>query len=230
MIATEFDLAVEDALIRQRLGQGADRVLKSQRNQAIIEAAKRELAELARPAAAWAMFPVKGINHDKLVLDNGIKIGGGPVTRVMCGATELVAGVCTIGPRMEQKAKECLAAGESFHGIMLDLLASWATGSIREQLVLQLQHDHYRAKGWHASIHLGPGESAWPIADQRVIFDLLEEEVGKIGVQLEPSMLMVPIKSVSFILGAGPNPLGQETGSQCQYCDMKGTCTHRKKS
>jgi hypothetical protein len=229
VIGTEFDLTVEDALIRQRLGQGAERVLKSQRNQAIIEAAKRELAELARPAAAWAMFPVKGISHDKLVLENGVKIGGGPVTKVVCGAAELVAGVCTIGPGMEQRAKECLAGGESFHGIVLDLLASWAAGAVREQLVLQLQLDHYKARGWHASIHLGPGESAFPITEQRVIFDLLKDEVAHIGVRLEPSMLMVPIKSVSFIIGAGPNPLGQESGSQCEYCDKKDTCTHRKK-
>ncbi|NMC07715.1 MAG: hypothetical protein GYA24_21050 [Candidatus Lokiarchaeota archaeon] len=222
-------MTVNDALVRQRLGPGAERVLKSQRNQAIIEAAKRELAELARPAAAWATFPVKGISHDKLVLENGVKIGGGPVTKIMCGAAELVAGVCTIGPHMEQKARECIDAGDSFHGLVLDLLASWAAGSIREQLVLQLQHDHYRAKGWHASIHMGPGESAFPVTEQRVIFDLLGDEVARIGVRLEPTMLMVPIKSVSFILGAGPNPLGQETGSQCEYCDLRDTCKHRGK-
>ncbi len=229
MIRTDFDLTVEDALIRQRLGKGAERVLKSQRNLAIVEAAKKELAELARPAAAWAAFPVAGLEHDKVILSNGTRIGGGPVTKVVCGAAELVVGVCTIGPGMERKVKECMAAGESFHGIVLDLLASWAAGSVREQLALQLQFDHYKARGWHASIPLGPGESAWPVAGQRAVFDLLEDEVAAIGVRLEPTMLMVPLKSVSFVMGAGPNPLGQESGSQCEHCELMDRCTHRKK-
>ncbi|MEX2680916.1 MAG: hypothetical protein Q6373_004905 [Candidatus Sigynarchaeota archaeon] len=229
MITTDFDLAVDDAMIRQRLGKGAERVLKSQRNMAIIETAKKELAELAKPAAAWAVFPITGIEHDKVVLANGVRIGGGPVVKVICGATELVAGVCTIGPGMEHKAKEYMSAGETFHGIVLDLLASWAAGAIREQLALRLQFDHYKARGWHASIPLGPGESAWPIAGQQAIFDLLKDEVAVIGVRLEPSMLMVPIKSVSFIMGAGPRPLGQESGSPCEHCELKETCTHRRK-
>ncbi len=229
MIGTDFDLTFDDALIRQRLGKGADRVLKSQRNLAIVEAAKRELAELARPAAAWAAFPVAGFDHDKVILANGVRIGGGPVVKVACGATELVAGVCTIGPGMEQKAKEYTVAGEMFHGIVLDLLASWAAGSVREQLALQLRFDHYQPRGWHASISLGPGESAWPVAGQQAIFDLLKGDVAAIGVSLEPTMLMVPIKSVSFVMGAGPNPLGQESGTPCEHCEMRDTCTHRKK-
>jgi len=229
VISTDFDLTIEDALIRQRLGKGAERVLKSPRNMAIVEAAKKELAELARPAAAWATFNIAGFEHDKVVLENGTRIGGGSVVKVICGATELVAGVCTIGPGMERKAKEYMTAGEAFHGIVLDLLASWAAGVVREQLALQLQFDHYKARGWHASIPLGPGESAWPIAGQQAIFDLLEDEVAAIGVRLEPTMLMVPIKSVSFVMGAGQRPLGQESGSPCEHCELKDTCTHRKK-
>ncbi|MBN2153324.1 MAG: hypothetical protein JW839_17860 [Candidatus Lokiarchaeota archaeon] len=210
MIGTDFDLAVDDALIRQRLGRGADRVLKSQRNLEAIEAAKRELAELARPAAAWAAFPVEGVGQDGVVLSGGERLGSGLVVAALQGAAELVVGVCTVGQDMELRARECMAAHDSFHGLVLDLLASWAAGAVRDQLALQLRFDHYRPRGWHASAAFGPGDSAaWPIADQRAIFALLAGEVAAIGVRLEPSLLMVPLKSVSFVMGAGPGPLGR---------------------
>ena len=228
MIVTDFDLEPDDALFKQRLGKQADRVLKSQRNLAIYETAKQELVALAEPKAAWQGFPVKGFLHDKILLENGTSIGGGPVVQVMCGATELAVGICTIGPAMETKTKEYITGGETFHALVLDLMASWAAGAVRDQLVMKLQLDHYQPMGFHSSITLGPGESDWSIKDQQVIFDLLGDEPAEIGMQLEPSMVMIPIKSTSFIMGAGPNELGQENGSSCEYCQMKETCEHRK--
>jgi len=229
VIETNFDLEPDEAVFKMHLGKQADRVLKSPRNLEIYNTAKRELAELARPIAAWNTFSIDGIAQDKVILAGGIKIGGGPVTKVVCGATELVAGVCTIGPGMETRIREYIAKNENFHALVLDLMASWAAGAVRDQLVMQLQLDHYKEKkGYHASIPIGPGESAWAVADQRVIFDLLERETAEIGVRLEPSMLMIPVKSTSFIMGAGPRPLGQESGSSCEHCTMKEKCTRRK--
>lgn len=228
MIVTDFDLEPDDALFKKRLGKRADRVLKSQRNLGIYETAKQELVALAEPKAAWQAFPIQSFLHDKVLLKNGVSIGGGPVVKVICGATELAVGVCTIGPAMETKAKEYSTNGEMFHALVLDLMASWAAGAVRDQLVMQLQLDHYKTMGYHASIPLGPGESEWSTKDQRVIFDLLGDKPAEIGMHLEPSMLMIPIKSTSFIMGVGPNELGQESGSSCEYCQMKDTCEHRK--
>jgi hypothetical protein len=227
MIVTDFVLEPDDAEFKKHLGKQADRVLKSQRNKDIYEMAKQELVTLAEPKAAWQSFPIQGFVHDKILLENGVSIGGGPVVQVICGATELAVGVCTIGPGMEKKVKEYIMGGESFHALVLDLMASWAAGAVRDLLVMKLQLDHYHPMGFHTSLRLGPGESDWSTKGQQDIFDLLGDEPAEIGMHLEPSMLMIPIKSTSFIMGAGPNDIGRETGSSCEFCQAKDTCEHR---
>ena len=43
------------------------------------EAALAEARELVQPAAAWDAFPIREFRHERLVLADGTKIGGGPV-------------------------------------------------------------------------------------------------------------------------------------------------------
>ena len=51
------------------------------------EAALAEARELVQPAAAWDAFPIREFRHERLVLADGTKIGGGPVASVVAGAS-----------------------------------------------------------------------------------------------------------------------------------------------
>ena len=226
MIERGFSLVLDDATTRRLLGKGADRVLKSGRNVRTIETAREELLELAEPAGAWRTAGVAGIKHDTLVLDDGSVIGGGPVVAVTCGASEIAVGVSTIGPGVERKTREYIEAGNTFHAFVLDAMASWAAGEVRTRLVAIVK-DHYARRGYRTSIMLGPGESAWSVEGQRAVFALLGDEAAAIGLRLEPTLLMTPLKSTTFLLGAGPGPLGDEAGDPCTYCSLQDRCERR---
>ena len=76
------------------------------------------------------------------------------------------------------------------------------------------------------STSLSPGESDWPLTEQRVIFSMLETE--QIGVSLSRrSLVMTPVKSTSLVLGRGVGPLGREGGSHCDYCTIRDRCAYR---
>ncbi len=229
VIVTEFELEPSDTEFARYLGKSSDRVLKSERNKARYEVAKQELLELAKAAGAWKAFPVAGFEHDKIILENGTRIGGGPVVELTCGATELAVGISTIGPAVEQRAKQYIDAGDTFHAFLLDGMASWAAGAIRQQMVLHIRMDHYQPRNMRTSIPLGPGEAGtWSVDGQQEIFTLLGDDASSIGMQLEPSMLMAPLKSTSFIMGASTGPLGKEAGTQCEFCKMRNRCTHNR--
>ncbi len=72
---------------------------------------------------------------------------------------------------------------------------------------------------------MGPGEGdalLWPIGQQGLLFSLLGDVEGQIGVTLTGSFLMIPIKSMSGIL------FPTETNFQsCQLCHRKN-CPSRK--
>jgi hypothetical protein len=64
----------------------------------------------------------------------------------------------------------------------------------------------------------------WSVDEgQPVIFDILSE-INNI-VELTPSFLMRPRKSLSMLVGVGAE-LG-EKGSTCDYCALQGTCKYR---
>ncbi|MHA1683192.1 MAG: hypothetical protein ACTSUE_19800 [Promethearchaeota archaeon] len=230
MIKTDFTIVPDDRAFRRYLGKRADRILKSRRNAAIFADSKRELVALAKPAVAWRVFGVEGFAGDSAILSvkGRVRFGGGPFRDVVEGATEIVIAVCTIGPAVEMKVGEYLESGETFHGFLLDSMASWAVGNVRDQFLDWIHKEYHSKKCFHTSIHLSPGEStvepAWSINDQLTLFELLDGETGKIGVILEESLLMRPVKSLSLAFGAGPGSLGDESRDPCHLCTLKETC------
>jgi hypothetical protein len=83
----------------------------------------------------------------------------------------------------------------------------------------------YSPRGWHLSLPLGPGESKWDIKGLKDIFDLVDSQ--QIGVRLTDSMLMVPMKSLSFVIGLNDQAFDIMGKSKCDYCMSKDTCRER---
>lgn len=190
------------------------------------EAALADAYGLVRPAAVWDAFPIREFRHERLVLADGTKIGGGPVASVVAGALHLVIGVCTVGPEISRHISELQHQGQRLRAMFLDDLGSWAVDQVRQQLCRTIEAEA-AAQGWRASTSLSPGESEWSVADQAAIFSLLD--TGPIGVSLTESLVMSPIKSLSLIVGIGPGPLGVEGGTNCDFCTIRERCAYRQR-
>jgi hypothetical protein len=181
---------------------------------------------LIEPAAVWEAFPIREFRHERLVLADGTKIGGGPVATVVAGAADLVVGVCTIGSAISQRISEQMRGDQRLRAMFLDDLGSWAVDQVRQQLCRRIESDA-ASRDWHASASLSPGESEWSVAEQGVIFSLVDAR--KIGVTLNESMVMSPVKSLSLIVGTGPNALGVEGASNCDFCTIRERCSYRQR-
>jgi hypothetical protein len=190
------------------------------------EAALADARDLIEPTAMWESFPIREFRHERLVLADGTRIGSGPVATVVAGATELVVGVCTVGSAISQRISEQLRGGRRLHAWFLDELGSWAVDQVRQQLCRQIESDA-ASRGWRASASLSPGESEWSVAEQAVLFSLLDTRA--IGVTLNESMVMSPVKSLSLIVGIGPGPLGVEGASNCDFCTIRERCSYRQR-
>ena len=190
------------------------------------EAALADAHELIEPAAVWNAFPIREFRHERLVLADGTKIGGWPVATVVAGATDLVVGVCTVGCAISQRISEQLRGDQRLRAMFLDDLGSWAVDQVRQQLCRQVEGDAANRE-WHASASLSPGESEWSVAEQSVIFSLLDTR--EIGVTLNESMVMSPVKSLSLIVGIGPDSLGVEGASNCDFCTIRERCGYRQR-
>jgi len=223
----DFSVQLEANEYIQLQGERFERLLQDHGRRKMFEETLQEIRELTYPAATWESFPIQNFLHERIVLEGGLRIGGGPVTRVMSGAESLVLAVCTVGSQVDMRIQRCQIDRDMFKALMLDEMATWALDKVRQELCSQLEAEA-RQEGLRASATLSPGESNWSLDDQLLIFALLNTE--EIGITLTDSLVMVPLKSLSFIMGVGKNPLGVEGATNCDFCSMKERCaySHRR--
>ena len=105
----------------------------------------------------------------------------------------------TLGEEVSDHISECFAAGDGADGYILDQIASIAA----DQLV-QIARRRYAdgASSGAAVLPYSPGYCGWNVTGQRALFARLEP--ADLGISLNESCLMHPIKSVSGVLVAAP--------------------------
>jgi hypothetical protein len=185
-----------------------------------------DVEQVVQPVACWDFFPIEKVLHEQLVLADGIRIGGGPVVQVIGGAAELIVAVCTVGPVVDRLIEAAQKERRLFRTMVLHELGAWAVDQVRQEWC-RLLEEELQVKGLRVSAPLSPGESVWSVKDQATIFSLLD--TSEIGVSLSDTMIMSPIKSLSLIMGTGPDPMGVEGANNCDFCSIKEWCSYRHK-
>jgi hypothetical protein len=161
-----------------------------------------------------------GLTKDKdkagLVV-GGRRLSTGPIIVSQIGSAQSAAlFLCTAGPRLEAWSKRLIAEGEFAKGYMADAAASEAVEAAVDKIQNHLA-ESLLPSGNRITNRFSPGYCGWPVSDQHALFSLLPE--GFCGVSLTPSSLMVPIKSVSGLIGIGTSV--KFDPYPCRYCDMK---------
>jgi len=189
------------------------------------EIALEDSQKLAQPAAIWDYAPVKEFKHDRIIMENGAVLSGGPVAEVMAGSEQIIVGVCTAGTAIGEAALAAKKNGQMMRSMFYETFGNYVVGMMREEMVVMFEEE-IKSQGLHISTMLSPGESTWPINQQAELFTLVD--ASKIGVRLTETMMMDPVKSTSMAMGFGKNPLGSEGATNCDYCTMKDTCPASK--
>jgi hypothetical protein len=222
-IIRDFDLDFDLEEYVKLRGEAFIRLLERPALRRQVEDVVAEVPILLQPAACYDQFPIVAYLHDRVKLRGGQILGGGPLVQVVGGAQVLVVAIVTMGPVVDERIRQFQNTGQRFQALVLDELASWAVDQVRRQLYDRLVA-HFRARSWHVSTFLSPGESAWSVRDQRIIFNLLD--AAQIGVCLSPGYVMTPLKSLSLVCGAGEHPVGVEGLTNCDFCSLRERCAY----
>jgi len=160
----------------------------------------------------------------KVVLSTGDILDNPHVKRDWHGLERVSLAICTIGPKLEARVSELFAQGDSATALILDTVGSVAVGSISRQIDAMVCQ-RAQELGMVAGPRFSPGSVNWSLTEQKVIFSLLPAD--KIGVSLNDHMLMVPRKSVSFVVGMGSGVLVPRARRPCWHCD-RVSCPSRE--
>jgi hypothetical protein len=181
------DLPEEDALaprIRGLLDQAMSAYVALAEPRALVE-------ELEAERFAAVLAPL-GIPDDALV-----------VGRVYPRAEGLALFVATLGQAVSARIRHLFDEDALAEGYMLDAVASAGADLLADRLA-ERYRETLAGRGMVEPrvLPYSPGYCGWPTRGQRPLFDALRP--GEIGVTLNDSCLMSPLKSVSGVLLAGP--------------------------
>ncbi|HDQ73673.1 MAG TPA: hypothetical protein ENN19_16480 [Chloroflexi bacterium] len=221
-IVTDFDLTLNISHVLE--GQGVD---PQRARPAICDTAREvldEARELLAPIGMYGKLLVRDFRHQRVTLGDGTDaVFEGPlVARALAGAEEVALIVCTIGSALEERVGAMNAAGDILHALALDGAGVAALRQVSQALSDRVRRDA-SARGLGSGMRAQPGQEGWSIWQQRVLFDLLPAD--QIGVRLTESCLMLPRKSVSVVIGVGPDM--RPDAVACDFCSKRGRCQWR---
>jgi exosome complex RNA-binding protein Csl4 len=219
---TDFEISLEVADVLDGQGVPPDRA--SARLVAVAQEVLGQAQEVIAPAALFASYPVRKLEHQEIILENGATLSGPLVARALAGATEVAMAVCTIGPALEERMSDLFGAGDAVRAMALDGAGVAAVKQVAAQVGVRVC-DIANARGLSVGMRASPGQEGWSIRQQRVLFGLLPAQ--KIGVELTSTCLMLPRKSVSFVIGLGPDMRADSV--PCDFCSKRERCQWRHK-
>ena len=148
---------------------------------------------------------------------------GNIILRQLRGSEAFALFICTSGLEFEAYQQRLKEQGDMVRVFIADALGSVIAEKCADQMEKALQESIGKL-GWKHTNRFSPGYCGWHVSQQQLLFPLFQGHTC--GVKLTDSSLMIPIKSVSGIIGLGKKVRKLEY--TCGLCDFK-QCYKRKK-
>ncbi len=140
------------------------------------------------------------------------------------GSTRYALFVATAGTEFHEYQQRLSAEGDMMRVYVADIIGTLLAEHTADQMEDALQRE-LDMLGWQRTNRFSPGYCGWHVSEQQILFPLFPES-NPCGIQLTESSLMIPIKSVSGIIGIGPDVTKHPY--TCNLCGYE-KCFRRKK-
>ncbi len=182
-----------------------------------------ELPRITRARGLFRIDDIEALESRRIVLASGVTYCGA-VGAFLRHATRMATFVVTIGSALERLSRRWLRAGKIMQGTIVDAIAS----EMAEAAAARIQ-DEVRAwavaEGMEITPRFSPGYCGLHVREQTTLFATMPTE--RINVRLTPSCLMLPMKSVSGLIGIGPVEQVSPGAYPCALCSHED-CTQRR--
>ena len=216
----KLELSVDQVL----RAQGSDPAETRRLRPAQVELAQQAIAEYGShltPRVALREYAIISHLHTYLLLQDDLSLHGTAIVKALADADRLICGLATLGPALEAAVESCIAV-DSALGLAVDGLGNAALDQLQIETCRQIEQQA-SAIGRHTSILYSPGMVGWELIEsQPQVFDLAP--AAEIDVSLNDDLMLVPHKSISFVIGLSEHPFGQR--SMCEVCGLRDTCRY----
>jgi hypothetical protein len=180
---------------------------------------------LMEPRAVVRWSPARAEGDDRLALAGGVAFTIPGIAGAWGALTEVAGAVVTIGEALEARVAALWDARELPLAAMLDSVGSGAVESLAEH-VNDLLCQEGLARGVRVTNRISPGYGGWDVSEQDLLFQFVDG--APVGVTLNSACFMLPEKTITLLVGAGPDARVDHYFTQCARCWMAG-CAYRRR-
>ena len=188
--------------------------------EALVRAAASELEQRVQPRFVYRVFPVEHAEGGVSLAD--LPLPGEMAARMLREASRAAILVCTLGAGFETLLR-AVAARDMARAAALD-----ACGSAYVEACCDAAEREIAERFGESSLtdRFSPGYGDLPLALQPEILARTDAH-RKLGITLTESLLMIPTKSVTAIIGICNTPQPARIRG-CAFCNLRETCAFRK--
>lgn len=185
------------------------------------EIARVEQELRTRVRARFCFFVAEGrldAEQGRLAFEGEVFSVGGIIARQLRGAGAFACFVATAGAEFADFQQQVHARGDLLQAYLVDAFGSLAAEHCADRMEERLQGS-LDPLGWSRTNRFSPGYCGWHVREQQALFGCFAARgtAAPCGVRVTESSLMLPIKSVSGLLGVGPGL--RRLDYSCGLCD-----------
>lgn len=192
----ELLMATEAAIRGMRAGNGSPAAATVQ---TVLDRSRDAFIGCARPSGLYQSLSAE--EFDTVYRGAVSNHEDTPLEQVVEDAVALALFAVTLGQEISDRISALFDAGELAEGYVLDQVASFAADELATIAGRRFRAAHHPPDDL-VVLPYSPGYCGWHVAGQRPLFAHLKPE--EIGISLNDSYLMQPIKSVSGVLVLAP--------------------------
>jgi hypothetical protein len=201
--------------IHRYLGYPRD-VVPAPRMAEQIDSVVAEALACLQPRGVYSLYRLSDRSAHSLKLGNSTILGN--IGEYLEHADHVAVFAVTVGNEISHLAGSAGKNGDPFSAWIMDAVGSWAAEGAADALMLRVRR-HLRG-GQDLTLRYSPGYCGMDIRQQAKLFQLMPAD--SVGVRLLPSMLMVPLKSISGLVGIAPQQAVSCYRSPCDICARVG--------
>jgi hypothetical protein len=216
------EISINNDEIYALMGYGNN--IPSQEVLTIIDDMCFALQDCCKPHFGYRIFKGDIITNEQIKVGDIVLNPGRIITYAMNDAELFAAFTATAGLEFDIWLKKIEREDDIVNTFIANTLGSVIAESAVAMLMNKLEQIAAEA-GLFISNHYSPGYCDWLLEEQKKLLSLFPQQTT--GIQLTDSYLMLPIKSVSGLVGIGEKIKKRPYG--CDICKMKNCIKNKKK-
>jgi hypothetical protein len=192
-----------------------------------VQTAIEQIAPILYPRAVYDLYEVKKVEDEcltlsRLDLEHNEIVYIGPNVVLLNPAQLIVVSVVTLGEAIDARIASMNDAGQMLEAYIFDCVGVYALLQVSRAVFHEVER-LAETRGLGVGSVISPGALAgWPLEEQRRLCSLLP--LSLVGVRLNSSGVLIPQKSVSFLVGIGISYSSKEVEIPCLVCTNEGAC------